>query len=131
MALDGIPDVAAEIFERIGIGEDGVTEGAGRKATLRRVFNKKYQFVHCVRANRPLMFPTMSAIRRFLSRTLSSVAPSELPPSFCYLFNILGLRPRRFVARTIQFVMFYALHPASRKFCCRGSAIRMDMRTSL
>jgi hypothetical protein len=60
-----------------------MAESASRKTALGGVFDEEYQFVHFVRANRPLTSPTMSSIRRSLSRILS-MTPSG--SKLCYAF---------------------------------------------
>jgi hypothetical protein len=68
MAMDGVPHVAAKLLQRFGFSKDGMTKSAGCITAFGRLLDKEYQFVHFVRANRPLMFSKISAIRRSLSR---------------------------------------------------------------
>jgi 4-hydroxyphenylpyruvate dioxygenase-like putative hemolysin len=42
MALDGIPHVAAEVFQRIGFSKDGMTERTGRETAFRGLFDDEY-----------------------------------------------------------------------------------------
>jgi hypothetical protein len=53
MALDGI---ATKVLQRFGFCKDGLAKCSRCVSALRRLFHKKYQFVHFVRANRPLVF---------------------------------------------------------------------------
>jgi hypothetical protein len=78
MALDGVPHLLAKMLQRFGFSKDGMTQSARRKTTFGRLFDEKYQFVHFVRANRPLMLPTISAILRSLSRVLCLIVPTGL-----------------------------------------------------
>jgi hypothetical protein len=61
---DLVPHVGAKLFQRFGFGKDRLTKRPSCIPAFGRLLNAKYQFVHFVRVNWPLMFLTLSVIRR-------------------------------------------------------------------
>jgi hypothetical protein len=73
MAFHSVANVVAQRIHGFGFGKNGMTQRARRKTAFGRLFDEEYKFVHFVRASRPFILPTMSAIRRSISRLLCAM----------------------------------------------------------
>ena len=65
-----ITNLAPQRLHGFRFSENGMTQGASGISAFRRFFDEKDNFVHLVRARRPLTLPRISTIRRSFSRKI-------------------------------------------------------------
>jgi hypothetical protein len=46
MAMDGVTDIAAKLFQRVCFRKNRMPESASRKAAFRGILHQEYEFVH-------------------------------------------------------------------------------------